>query len=912
MPRIYVNNQPFEIARSGERNLLEVCLSLGFDIPYFCWHPAMHSVGACRLCAVKLFKDESDTRGRIVMSCMTPASPDTRISTDDPEVLEFRRAVIEWLMVNHPHDCPVCDEGGECHLQDMTVMVGHAYRRNRLPKRTHRNQHLGPFVNHEMNRCIQCYRCVRFYRDYAGGDDLAVMGWHDGVYFGRHADGALQSEFAGNLVEVCPTGVFTDKTLKRHYTRKWDMQTAPSICGHCSLGCNTLPAERYGVLRRISNRYSHDVNGYFLCDRGRFGYEFVNSPRRIRRALLRGPSGFRQVESAEAVAHAAGILRAGKAIGIGSPRASLETNFALRRLVGADNFFHGMTARRLGDVRAILDILRRGPAPAASLRDAGHADAVVVLGQDVTNVSPMLALALRQAVLQRPMADVRRRMKGLHHWDDAVNRQAIQQARGPLYVASADATKLDAAATMAFRLVGPDLARLGFEIAHAVDPRCTSAPDLPDNTRDFARIIARDLLAAQRPLVVAGCSAGDESLLHAAANVAWALVRMGRPAKLCFTAPECNSLGAGLIPGLSIDDALRAVRDGLAETVVIAENDIYRRVDAASADELLGRARHVIALDSLTGPTCDRAEIVLPAATFAEGDGTLVNNEARAQRFFQVFRPDGDVRESWRWLGDLLAARDNCRSPFDRLDAVLSAMGGEIEPLSGAAEAAPDASTRLVGQKVPRQPARYTGRTAMHADKTIREPRPPEDPDTPLAHSMEGFAGPPPGPLVSRYWSPGWNSPQAVNKFQQEVAGLLKGGQGGRRLIEPAAAADPPCFDDVPAPFSRRPGRWLFVPAWHIFGSDELSMSSPGIAELAPKAYVALGPGDAAALSLREGELAEVTLERGTYRLPVRVRRLLPAGVAMLPAGLPDLPGLVLPAWGAVSPAASADDKEQP
>ena len=218
MPTIYVDNQPYQV-REG-LNLLHACLSLGFDIPYFCWHPAMHSVGACRQCAVKLFKDENDTKGKIVMSCMTLASDGIRISIEDPDAVRFRKAAIEWLMINHPHDCPVCDEGGECHLQDMTEMAGHIYRRYRFRKRSHRNQYLGPFVNHEMNRCIQCYRCVRFYIDYAGGRDLDVFGWHDRVYFGRHEDGVLQSKFAGNLVEVCPTGVFTDKPARRYYARK--------------------------------------------------------------------------------------------------------------------------------------------------------------------------------------------------------------------------------------------------------------------------------------------------------------------------------------------------------------------------------------------------------------------------------------------------------------------------------------------------------------------------------------------------------------------------------------------------------------------------------------------------------------------------------------------------------------------
>src|SRR5512147_2068344 len=281
MPTIFIDNMPYTVKKEG-LNLLHACLDLGFDVPYFCWHPALHAVGACRLCAVKQFRDENDTRGKIVMSCMTPAADGTRISIDDPEVRAFRAAVIEWLMVNHPHDCPVCDEGGECHLQDMTVMTGHTYRRTRFRKRTHRNQYLGPFINHEMNRCIQCYRCVRYYRDHTGGRDLNVFGCHDHVYFGRHEDGVLESEFSGNLVEICPTGVFTDKTLKHHYTRKWDLQTAPSICVHCGIGCNTIPGERYGSLRRIRNRYNEQINGYFLCDRGRYGYEFVDMPQRIR------------------------------------------------------------------------------------------------------------------------------------------------------------------------------------------------------------------------------------------------------------------------------------------------------------------------------------------------------------------------------------------------------------------------------------------------------------------------------------------------------------------------------------------------------------------------------------------------------------------------------------------------------
>ena len=202
MATVYIDNKPYQM--NPDQNLLHGCLSLGLKLPYFCWHPALGSVGACRQCAVKQFKDEHDEHGKIVMSCMTPAAEGTRISIDDAEAAAFRAGIIEGLMLNHPHDCPVCDEGGECHLQDMTVMTGHDYRRYEFDKRTFRNQNLGPLVNHEMNRCIQCYRCVRYYRDYAGGDDLNAFASRNTVFFGRHEDGVLENEFSGNLVEICP------------------------------------------------------------------------------------------------------------------------------------------------------------------------------------------------------------------------------------------------------------------------------------------------------------------------------------------------------------------------------------------------------------------------------------------------------------------------------------------------------------------------------------------------------------------------------------------------------------------------------------------------------------------------------------------------------------------------------------
>jgi NADH-quinone oxidoreductase subunit G len=911
---VHIENRPYPVKE--DENLLQQCLSLGFDLPYFCWHPALGSVGACRQCAIKQFKDEEDKRGKIVMACMTPAKDGARISIDDSEAREFRASVIEWLMVNHPHDCPVCDEGGECHLQDMTVMTGHTYRRYRGRKRTFYNQDLGPLVNHEMNRCIQCYRCTRFYRDYAGGRDLEALALRNQVYFGRHQDGTLESEFSGNLVEVCPTGVFTDKTLKQHYTRKWDFQTAPSVCVHCALGCNTIPGERYGMLRRIRNRFNGAVNGYFLCDRGRYGYDFVNSGHRIRQPALRKhrQAPLHAVTGSEALQYLAELLSTGsEIIGIGSPRASVEANFALRTLVGPGRFYAGVSERDGRLLASLLDILKRGPARSPSLHEVELADAVLVLGEDVSNSAPRLALALRQSVRRQPR-EIAEKMH-IPHWDDHAVREATHGESGPLFIATLAGTRLDDIATQTFRGAPDDLARLGFAVAHALDPHAPPVPDLPDEAGKLAHAIAKALKTAEHPLVISGTGCGNAGVIEAAANVAWALCHTGHPAALCFALDECNSLGAAMMEAPSFESAFGAGQgvDGNVEmpatTVILLENDLDRRADAMAVDRFLTAAQHIIVIDHTVHQGSARADVVLPASTFAEADGTLVNNEGRAQRFFQVFVPQGDIRESWRWVQDIMTlAGRNKGAPWLNLDHVMAACARDIPELEPILSAAPGSGFRMEGQKIPREPHRYSGRTAMSANASVHEPEPPDDPDAPFSFSMEGYSGRPPPALIPRFWAPGWNSVQAVNKFQDEVGGQLAGGDPGVRLIEPQSDSGVDYFRNVPPAFSRRAGEWLVVPLHHIFGSEALSVLAPAIAELAAKPYLALNPEDAAELGLAAE--ASVLLQLGRndgadrgmdYEIPVQLRAELRRGMAGLPAGIPGLAGIMLPAWGRVA-----------
>lgn len=888
MARVFIDQRAYDTA--GNQNMLEVCLNLGIDLTYFCWHPALHSVGACRQCAVLQYRDEQDQKGRITMACMLPAADGTRIGVQVPAAKAFRAANIESLMLNHPHDCPVCDEGGECHLQDMTLMSGHNYRRTRFPKRTHLNQYLGPFVHHEMNRCIQCYRCVRYYQDYAGGKDLDVFGCHDDVYFGRSAPGRLENEFSGNLVEICPTGVFTDKTLRAHYTRKWDLTSAPSVCHQCSVGCNILAGERAGVLRRILTRYHADVNGYFLCDRGRFGYGYVNSPARIRTPMERVEGKLCPLGVREALEGIAALLGPGRrVIGIGSPRASLESNFLLRRLVGSSGFYGGFTAGEGRMAAWILETLLTGSVPTPSLAEIRASDAVLVLGEDLTNTAPMMALALRQAVKNEPLKAAL--AQKIAPWNDAALREAMQHTRGPLYMATPGATKLDEVSRASLYGTPEEIARLGLAVAGTLGGEAAG-----DGTaqQDWVEEVARVLRAAEKPLVVSGTSLGSEAIVRAASAVAEALLKQSPRTGLAYALSEVNTLGLAMLTTRTLEDLSSGPGP---DVLIVLENDLFRRMEPAAAGRLLESAGTVVVLDHLETPTTAKADWVLPAGTFAESDGTVVSQEGRAQRFYRVYDPGEAIRSSWAWL-DALSQPEHRSRP---LDAVLEQLSAEEALFAPLKDIAPPATFRIGTQRIPRQPLRYSGRTAMHAQVSVHELPPPADPDSPLGFTMEGYRGVPPPADIPFYWVPGWNSVQAMNWYQQEAGGALKGGDPGVRLVEPGHPVRRPAGEDFGGPAAEEAsGGLLVVPVYHLFGSEELSTRSAPVAECTSHPYLSLHERDANKAGVSPGERIALDTPGRTLRLELRLDNTLPEGVAGLCAGWPETAGIRFPFRGAI------------
>jgi len=914
---VEIDGQRFQVEEG--RNLLDVALSLGFDLPFFCWHPVMGSIGACRQCAVRLYWTgrDGEEKSEIAMACMTEAQEGTRISIADEEAVRFRARMIELMMMSHPHDCPICDEGGECHLQDMTVMTGHAYRRYRGRKRTFENQDLGPFVTHELNRCITCYRCTRFYNDFAGGRDFGVFGLRNQIYFGRARDGTLESEFSGNLIEVCPTGVFDDKPFSRRYSRKWDLQTAPSVCPHCGLGCTTTPGARYGELRRVLSRYNPDVNKMFLCDRGRFGSAFVNSPERVRVAhvserALAGAEGDPAPGAERALEAAARLLRGRRVIGIGSPRASLEANFALRTMVGADRFYLGMSEADYDLVGLVVGVVAAGTPALASLADVSGADAVFVVGEDVTNTAPMVDLTLRTWLRLRPTAEETR--VDIRSWNDAAVGRAKRREPSALWLATTHATRLDDIAAETWRAAPDDLARLVLAVAHRLDGSSPQVDDLTADERALAGRWAAVLRASRAPLLVSGASCGSATLLRAVIRLAEALTsepcapssaQAGAPAgapaaaRLLLTAPEANSLGLRLMGGGRLAQAIAAVARDEADAVVVLDNDLYRRTPALLADDLLRRRPSLVALATLSDRVVEQADVVLPAATFAESTGTFVNNEGRAQRHFAVLPPEGEVREAWRWVRELLQRleRQEARG-WKTVDDVIAALELELPQFRGVAAAAPPASWRGDGRKVARQPERWSGRAAIDADRTVREPAPAADPDSALAYSLEGLTPEQsPAALVPRVWAPGWNSGNGLHKLQEEVGGPLRGGPAGA-LLRPAGHAGAPPPPVVPPAFAPRADEFVLVAVHHIFGSDDLSMHALGVAERAPQPYLGLNETDAARLELHEGDWLELWLPWLDWRARFALMPSLATGTAAVPTGLAGTPYVSLPARG--------------
>ena len=667
MPTLKIDNQTITVPEG--KTVLEAAEELGIVVPHFCYHKELGAVGACRMCAVNV--EEGRFPG-LKMSCLIQVEEGMVVSTTDEVSSTFRERVGEWQMMNHPHDCPVCDEGGECQLQEMTISTGHSRRRYEGPKRTYNNQNLGPFIAQEMNRCIQCYRCVRTYQDFCGGRDFGVLGSRNRVFFGRFNDGMLDSDFSGNIVDVCPTGVFTDKTY-RFKSRFWDLQEAPSVCPHCSLGCATVAGGRYRELQRVRGGDNAAVNGTFICDRGRFGSSYVNHPQRPRQARVDDkPVAMSEAFNVLQVKAKETIREHGResVLLVGSERASLEANWLLQqwaKVLGCQEPVlnpHGRNSEAASV--AAYDLSDR----LASLEQVRHSDLIFVAGADPLAEAPMLAVAMRQAVRNGAQVFV-------------YDPRAI-------------------------------------ELPFTFDHQCLTPSDLADfivdGNADSLQI--RELLKqAKQPVLVGGGLLGDVGLrqLHKLALLA------SNDERLCLVHPVlggANSFGTALLQEKPESDLLRSLESGKVKMLVCLETDLLteaygsERISAA----LTGLDRLVVC-DYLNSTLLDQADIVIPTRTPLETAGAFINNEGRINSFEPVLEPGQPLREcledghpSRRFSNttpgsDPVSAVDLLSyllgKPAENIERVRQQMAGQMARLTGLAQL--QAGSR--GQRVSAVPA---------------------------------------------------------------------------------------------------------------------------------------------------------------------------------------------------------------
>ena len=619
MPKLVIDNREIEVPEGTK--VIEAAEQLGIMIPRFCYHPALGSVGACRVCAVKFL--EGPFKG-LQMSCMIAAKDGMIVSTTDEEAVEFRKYVIEWLMLNHPHDCPVCDEGGHCLLQDMTISGGHGMRRYLGLKRTYRDQYLGPLVQHEMNRCIHCYRCSRFYQEFAGYFDLGVMQSANRTYFGRFKDGILESPFTGNLSDICPTGVYTDRP-SRFFGRRWDYQRSPSLCINCSLGCHTTASARYREVVRQEARYSEAVNGYFICDRGRHGFHYARNDTRPRQALIDGKEVSTEVAIRTAREKLVELVNSGgpdSVACLGSGRSTLETQAMLKQLCqkkgwqGPSYFMDKCLADKVKTAVSRLE-----PGLAVSLRDLESSDAIIVVGADPINEAPMLAMAMRQA----------QRHGG---------RIAVIDPR-PIFLPF-DFTHLPV------RLDKINL-YLSALVKGAVDPELIAdagkgaaelyqgAPTLEivaGSLQEKAFAFAQEVRASQRVVIVCGTQIVRETTPALAADHAQLLRAAKKQGGLFYLLPEANSFGASLLASeeVSFLDILKGIENGRVKGLILVENaPFYNFHDRQRLELAIEKLDLLVVLDYLESAAVNKANVFLPTSTLYEAGGMFINQEGRLQ-----------------------------------------------------------------------------------------------------------------------------------------------------------------------------------------------------------------------------------------------------------------------------------------
>jgi NADH-quinone oxidoreductase subunit G len=630
--KIEIDGRPIEVPVGTV--VMEAASKLGIYIPHFCYHKKLSIAANCRMCLVQVEKAPKP-----LPACATPVTDGMKVWTRSEAAKQAQRGVMEFLLINHPLDCPICDQGGECQLQDLAVGYGGSSSRYGEPKRVVAAKPMGALISaEEMTRCIHCTRCVRFGQEIAGVMELGMINRGEHSEIVSFVGSAVESELSGNMIDLCPVGALTSKPF-RYSARTWELGRRKSVSPHDGLGANLIVQVHKDRVMRVVPLENEALNECWLSDKDRFSYEGLNSPDRLVRPMIRSGGEWTEVDWEKALAFAAEGLKKARGAALGalvSPHATLEEMHLAQKLVHALGSENVDFRLRQSDFAA--DGKRKGaPWLGMKVAEIGALDRVLVVGSFLRKDHPLIANRIRQAAKRGQQVNV------IHVADDDLAIKVTNKA-------VVRPSELPAALGQVVRALA--------EAKGAAIPAGLAGLSVSDP----ARAIAQSLASGERVGIFLGNSAQSHpraSQLHAAAQEAARLLG----ARFGFLGEAANSVGgyvAGCVPGaggLNAAAMLAQPRGAYLLLNVEPELDCYNPRQAAAA---MAAADFVVALTPYRGAAADYADALLPIVPFTETSGTFVNTEGALQGFNPTVRPLGEARPAWkvlRVLGNLLGAR---------------------------------------------------------------------------------------------------------------------------------------------------------------------------------------------------------------------------------------------------------------
>jgi NADH-quinone oxidoreductase subunit G len=646
----------------------------GTYIPHFCYHKKLSIAANCRMCLVEVEKAPKP-----VPACATPVTQGMIVRTKSDKAVKAQQSVMEFLLINHPLDCPICDQGGECQLQDLAVGYGVSKSRYAEEKRVVFHKNVGPLISmEEMSRCIHCTRCVRFGQEVAGVMELGMAhrGEHSEIqtFVGRSVD----SELSGNMIDICPVGALTSKPF-RYSARTWELQRRKSVSPHDSTGANLVVQVKAGKVMRVVPLENEDVNECWIADRDRFSYEAVNSEQRLTQPMLKQGGQWQTVDWNTALRYVADGLKRVKAefgvagIGaIGSAHATAEELHLLTKLVrglGSENIDHRTRHADAGNLSAPGKARWLG----TSIASLSTLDRAFVIGSFLRKDHPLFAQRIRQAA--RHGAQVHS-LHAVH--DDWLLPVVTRMTAAPSAWAAALA-----------------------EVAAAVAAAKGVAAPVAAQAGEAAQAIAASLLSGERKAVLLGNAAAQHpQATQLLALAGWIAEQCG--ASVGYLCEAANTVGAQLVGAVPRQGGLSAAQmlsQPMKALLLLDVEPALDAADAAAARAAMAGSGLVVALTAFKDAAVDNADVLLPIAPFTETSGTFVNAEGRAQSFTGVVKPQGDARPAWkvlRVLGNLLGLEGFAQETSEdvRAEALgdLAALAGRLDNAAHAAPQLPAAS----------------------------------------------------------------------------------------------------------------------------------------------------------------------------------------------------------------------------